>query len=114
MSTRVSLTVQSMKVQEVQVEEFKEYKKRSNHGGIFAAIDKVYWKLFLISVPLMAVFPVMLAMCLMYLPVALIMRPFVNKDHRKLYMYERRIQPVVPRSSGVQPIELRQKKGAGE
>lgn len=114
MSTRIALTVESMRVQEVQVEEFKDYKKRANHGKLLANIDKVYWKLFLGSMLLIGVFPMLLAVCLMYLPVALIVRPLVNKDHHKLYRYERRIQPVAPKVGGVQPIELRQKKGAGE
>lgn len=107
------IVVNSIKMKEVHVETFKEYKNRVDHGSWLARIDKVYWKLFLVSIPLMAVFPMLLALCIMYLPVALIARPLVNKDHMKLYEYERRIQTVAPNTGGVQPIQLRDKKGAG-
>ena len=111
MYTDSRIVINSMKVKEVPVETFKDYKKRVDHGSILANIDKVYWKLLPISLILGVAVPPLLAVCLLYLPVALIAKPFVDKEHKKLYEYERRIQTVAPNIAGVQPVKLRNKKG---
>ena len=114
MHTHNRVVISNMRIQQVQVEDFKEYKKRVASSSWLVNIDKVYWKVLLLSPLSVSVIPPLFPLCLLYLPVALITKPLVNKEYKRLYEYQRRIQTVATNSAGVKPIELRNKKGAGE
>lgn len=114
MHTQSRVVINDMQLREVQVETMKDYKKRYHHGSILVNIDRVFWKVFLVSIPLASIIPVLFGLCFMYIPLYFIMKPLVNKECKKYYEYERRIQTVATKSTGVKPIELRNKKGAGE